>query len=234
MIGYGIPEDVLKQAFLNYQSRRLEALTEMEEKSEPYDFSSTFILKMEKLIHMQKKSYYLLINTISKRAAIIVLIILVTLFSTVFSVKALRDPTVNFIVHVYETISTIIFGTEDNQNDTYPGVIEEYYEPVFVPDGFEIEEKRNVPLLYQIEYYDKNDGDLLYEQFSIKSAHFSIDTEGVSYENIKINGFSGIYYSNKGYQNYIWSDGRYGYCISGNIPREILLKMTESLEKVEK
>ncbi len=231
MVNYEIPELILAQAFNLYQLSRLEKLTNAEERGSKYNFSNTFITKMNKLIYIKKKSYYIFINTMAKRVALVILLILITMFSTVFSVKALRDPTINFIVHIYEKVSTIIFGDENGKNENFPPIIQDYYEPQTIPEGFEIKEKKDMHLLYQVEYSDKNGCDLSFEQFTIKSAHINIDTEGTTCENILINENPGIYFSTKGYQNFIWNDGRYGFNLSGNMPKEKLFEIAKSVQK---
>lgn len=228
-----IPNEILVRALDAYQSKWMNRLEKEEESMDEPRFSHGFLYKMNKLISMQKKTYYIFINTLAKRVAIICLLAAITMSTTVFGVKALRDPAINFIVTVYEKISTVIFGDEDRKNENFPPLIEEYYEPTNIPEGFAIKESKDLKLLFQIEYTDKNNGNLLFEQFTIKSCQLNIDTEGTTYENITVNGNPGIYYSNKGYQNIIWNDGRYGYSLSGNIPREKLIEIAATIKKRE-
>ena len=60
------------------------------------------------LIKLQKKSYYQDINTVGNRVASIVVVFILCLFITVFSVKALREPFINFVVETYEKDVDII------------------------------------------------------------------------------------------------------------------------------
>lgn len=233
MDGVVISDELLIKALNIYQTNRLKQLIEAEERSEKHIFSPGFLAKMEKLIRMQKKSYYLFINTAAKRAALIVLLILITMFSTVFSVKALRDPAINFIIHVYEKMSTIIWGDENGVDDNLPSSILEYHEPGILPEGFILIETEDFRLMYTMTYSNQDGVKIEYQQFSIKSVHMSVDTEGTTYENIKINGNPGIYFSNKGYQNFIWNDGLYGYNLCSKITKEELQKVAESVEKRE-
>jgi hypothetical protein len=161
---------------------------------------------------------------------------MITFSATVFGIKALRDPAINFIVTIYNKLSTIIFGGESNEQQNFPSIIQEYYEPATIPAGFEIKNTQELSLLFQIEYTDKNAGYLFYKQITIKSSQINFDTEGTVFENIAINGKPGIYYSNKGFQNIIWNDGRYGFTLSGNIDKKTIIKVAESVEnkKLEK
>ena len=232
MDGVGISDELLIKALNIYQTNRLKQMTEEAERSERHVFSPGFLAKMDKLVRMQKKSYYFFINTAAKRVALVVLLILITMFSTVFSTKALRDPAINFIVHVYEKMSTIIWG-ENGGNENLPSTIQEYYLPGFLPEGYELKVTEDFKVMYKMKYFNQDGVKIEFQQFAIKAAHMSIDTEGTTYENIKINGNSGIYFSNKGYQNFIWNDGRYGYSLSSKITKEELRKVAESVKKRE-
>lgn len=68
-----------------------------------HTFSPRFERKMSALISRRKKPYYYLVNTVGKQVAVVILVILLTLSGTVFSVKALREPVVNFFIEIYET-----------------------------------------------------------------------------------------------------------------------------------
>lgn len=101
-----------------------------DESSINYTFSERFIKKMDKLIRSQKKVYYNFINTVSKRVAIIFLVV-VTLFTTACSVKAIREPIVNFIKQVYEAFTHYSFEGETTDKITREYFIDE------IPKGFE-------------------------------------------------------------------------------------------------
>ena len=79
-----------------------------DESSIDFTFSEKFNKKMEKLIKSQRKSYYIFINTVGKRVAIL-FVAIITLFAASMSVKAIREPVINFIIEVYESFTKYFF-----------------------------------------------------------------------------------------------------------------------------
>lgn len=92
-------------------------------------FSERFNKRMERLINSQKKVYYNLINTAAKRVAIIFILIL-TMFTAAFSVKAIREPIIEFVKQIYETF--IHYSVE---GDTVDKITTEYA-ITQLPEGF--------------------------------------------------------------------------------------------------
>lgn len=110
-------DNKLKLAFELYNQRMIENLPTDEELSK-ITFSETFETKMKKLLSLQKKSYYKLINTVGKRVVIIILTLIISLTVATFSVKALREAVIEFITETFEKytkVSTVI--SESPQND---------------------------------------------------------------------------------------------------------------------
>ena len=92
-------------------------------------FSDRFNKRMAKLINSQKKAYYYLINTAAKRVAIIFVLIL-TMFTAAFSVKAIREPIIEFVKQIYETF--IHYSVDGDTTDK----ITKEYSLTQLPDGF--------------------------------------------------------------------------------------------------
>lgn len=100
-----------------------------DENSIDFTFSERFNKRMAKLIKSQKKVYYNFINTAYKRVAIIC-IVLLTMLTTACSVKAIREPIVNFFTEVYESFTRYFF-----EGDTVD-VLTKEYSISKLPDGF--------------------------------------------------------------------------------------------------
>lgn len=110
---------ILKKAAQEVQRREMEALNNEMALVESHVFSETFNRKMEKLLRFSQKSYFPYVNTIGKRVAIITIAVVISLSATAFSVKAIREPVVNFFVNVYEKFSSIVFQSDESEK-TYP------------------------------------------------------------------------------------------------------------------
>ncbi len=121
-------KDEFKKAFREVISSEF-AHIPSDEDSIDFTFSERFNKKMDKLIKAQRKSYYFLINTVAKRVAVIFVAIL-TLFTASMSVKAIREPVIEFFIE--------IFGTHNKytaQGDTR-SKIEKIYSITDLPSGF--------------------------------------------------------------------------------------------------
>lgn len=119
----------LKNAFREVVSEEF-AHIPTDENSIVFTFSERFNKRMEKLIKSQQKIYYSFINTAFKRVAILCIIIL-TMLTTAFSVKAIREPIIKFIKQIYETFTHYAF-----EGDTKEIITKEYV-ITQLPDGFE-------------------------------------------------------------------------------------------------
>ena len=84
-----------KNAFREAISSEFEHIPTNEEEID-FIFSDRFNSRMDKMIKSQRKPYWKYVNTASKRAAVILLAALTTLFSAL-SVKATREPILRFI-----------------------------------------------------------------------------------------------------------------------------------------
>ena len=93
---------VLKNAFIDSQ---LDCDTES-----THNFSPIFEKEMRKLIKSQK-SMLKLINTAGKKVAVVLLSILIISTSTVFSVKALREPVIEAIQSFFVNVKEQLSGT---------------------------------------------------------------------------------------------------------------------------
>lgn len=78
-----------------------------------HEFSEKFETKMQRTIKYQK-GVWRLINTKGKKAACIILSLLIFTASTVFSVKALREPVIEAIQHFFVNIREQLTGTKAN------------------------------------------------------------------------------------------------------------------------
>ncbi len=79
-----------------------------------YSFSGKFEKKMQKLIKSQKRTYWHLINTATKKAAVVFLTCAVA-FSSAMTVRSIREPVVEFLKETYDTIANYFSVGEINK-----------------------------------------------------------------------------------------------------------------------
>lgn len=117
-----------KEAFRQVISSEFSHIPKNEDEID-FVFSERFNKRMSKLINSQKKAYYHLINTAAKRVAIIFVLIL-TMFTAAFSVKAIREPIIEFVKQIYETFIHYLY-----EGDTIDKITKEY-NITKTPEGF--------------------------------------------------------------------------------------------------
>lgn len=191
-------------------------------------FSAEFEQKMRKLINREKKPYYYLINTVGKRVACIILAALITLTSVTFGVKAIREAVIDFFVETFEKFSIVGFKDEDIPENNK--IIETYYAPTYIPEGYELvlDEKLS---MYRIMEFISETGKINFEQKLINSNDIYVDTENVESEEITILQHKALYL-NKGEKVLIcWNDNYYSYIVrsESGLPKEEILKVAESI-----
>lgn len=209
-------DDKLYQTLELYNEAMVEAYKPLEQEKE-HQFSRKFERKMSSLIRRQKKPYYFAISTPRRRVAVVAALIAI-LMLTACSIPPVRD----FVVKVYKEFSTIIFNTDaDNTDDVFEKV------NISIPEGYAVEELSSFPYFIEMK---NGINTISFEQSPLLNGQINVDTENTTYENVVINGQNGIYYENKGYNTFVWSDKHYCFVLSGDIGKEELLKIAETVK----
>lgn len=218
-------DEKLIMAFELYNKRLCESLP-TDEELEHITFSDAFEKKMQKLIRAQKKSYYYLINTVGKRAAIIVLAIVISLTATTFGVKAIRESVIKFITETFEKFTAVSVEDEEPvvQNDIVKAV------PQYIPEGYTLESEVNSGIVYRIIYSNQDEYTIDYMQQINFGTITNVNTEDIEYDKITINSFEGIKYVKNSIKTVAFADETYLYTIQGQISFEELVKMAESIK----
>lgn len=196
-----------------------------DESSIDFTFSERFNKRMEKLIRLQKKVYYNFVNTAYKRVAIIC-VVLLTMLTTACSVKAIREPIVNFIKQVYESFTHYSYD-----GDTTEKITKEY--TLKFPDSFEQTNITKNKSLISIEYTNSL-GDII--EFSQMTTEYStgyfVDNENGDIKTENINGIEVEFKERYDTKSAIWTQNGYVFVIDcyGNISYDTIKRMIESLE----
>ena len=123
----------------NFRKALFDALTPeykqiLDDASDTHEFSVEFERKMQKLIKRRNKPYYKIINTVGKRVACIVVIVLIASSVTVLSVDALRNAVADFFVSTYDKFSSV----QPVEDDIAPSTIKDIYEITYDLKEYEI------------------------------------------------------------------------------------------------
>lgn len=219
----------------NFRKALFDALTPeykqiLDGASDTHEFSVEFERKMQKLIKRRNKPYYKIINTVGKRVACIIVIVLLASSVTVLSVDALRNAVADFFVNIYEKFSTVQSVNEDK---TAPTTIEDIYAITYDLGDYDViyEEKDNYS--YNITYI-KDDVVIDFLQYTKDMYDQNVNTEDAEISTISITSKEAIIFlDNQSYHHLIWDNGDYILNIRSNIDEDALICIAESVQKVE-
>lgn len=218
--------EILKKALQISMERELETIPSNVSLIEYYNFSIEFESKMN---HLIKKANikYININKFKIRRSIVAASLILIIVAASMSVEAIRLPVIKLTEKIYTEFSEILFQNEDNIQ--VPQKIEDVYMPSYIPKGYTLtEEVDDMRSMYFLYYTNEKGQEISIEQFTL-SVSMAVDTEGITTEEITINGMKGIIYSKRGLTTIIINDNYYVHLISGYESREELIKVAESL-----
>ena len=224
MSKYVIDDDFLYKYVKSAENIMIDSLPKEEELS--HKFSNRFQRKMNKLIQQQKRSPFMksFVN-LSKRVAIIFLVIISIIFTTTMSVEAYRTKFFEVIKEVWEEFTSIIFKNKENIDDVKFIPIN----PTFIPDDFKIVD-HEINSYEQFTYWENDNGmEIMFEQAKIMANAIITDTEGIEVEEKFIGEQKIIYFTNKNVNQIYWYDDNYTYTIISEYDKNELLKMAESI-----
>lgn len=219
---------VIYEAFDLYYKEYCKTLPTKEELSH-VEIPNQLDAKMQKLIARERKFYYYWLNTVGKRVAAIILVIVLSLTTITFSVKALREPFVRFIIETFEKFSSIIVVNDKNEDDIVVDYSFEKINPTYIPNGFMEEATSDDAMGYQVIYSSGNET-IMYMQALNSEGILQANTENITYKDIEINGYAAISYSNKQTNTIVVSGDKYIFTVEGTIEIEELIKISESIE----
>ncbi len=223
--------EILYRAFDEYCKYYMTTLPDKDELRK-ITFSPEFEAKMQKLINKQKKLYFYMINTVAKRVACIIVAFIAVLTTLTFSVKAIREPVVEFLVKTYRKFSIIFFEEESIPHD-YNAGIETYYEPSYIPEGYTASLHQKGVYVQMIQYTDTNGNLITFQQNIINPSDLYIDTENATTS--YINDGATLLIVKDDTKKIIWHDEKYMYILTTphHFSEEELLKIADSIAEIE-
>lgn len=221
-------KEILKTAFEIYFNEKYPYNPNSEEIiswefTEQYHFED----KMNRLIAKRKLSYWKYVNTIGKRVAIILIVIIVT-FSTAMTVNAFREPIVEFVVKTYEKFSSL-FVEKNMLIETDEILYERIYKqmsPKIIPDSFTEYANYNDDYLCIIKWENKDGENISFYQYTYSTA-MTIDTENVNLHKTVYNDLSIYYFTQDNEPSYFWYKD--GYAFSLITPSYFSLEQAEKI-----
>lgn len=167
-----------------------------------HTFSPEFEQRITKLIQKEKSFFWHFVNTASKRAAAIILV-LVMLFTTACSVKAIREPLVRFLSEVYETFTVYFF---DGEKTT---AITEKYQISEIPNGFTEKSVFETDTVTTVVYKNAQGAEIHFAQAVTEETTIYLDTEKADSKTITVAEYEVNLYSQDGVFFAMWSHDAY-------------------------
>ena len=176
--------------------------------NEDYEFSAKFERRMEKLIRRYAKPYYMLINTAAKRAACIIICIIVALSALTISVRAFLPDVWNMIIEWFDEYIMVGYSADTN---AAPDTIEEIRPPKFVPEGLKMSGELRNPTMYQTDYSINGTVVCRVRQRTLPNP-FMLD-DGSLICSVLIHNYDGMMYADDARRYLSWKDNKYFYLI---------------------
>ena len=168
-----------------------------------HTFSPEFEQRIAKLIQKEKSVFWHFVNTASKRAAAII-IVLVMLFTTACSVKAIREPLVRFLTEVHETFTEYFFDGEKTTTIT------DKYHISVIPNGFTEESVFETNTATNVVYKNTQGNTIHFAQAVTEGTTIYLDAEKADSKTITVAEYEVKLYSQDGVLFAMWThDGYY-------------------------
>ena len=203
-------DKLMIEALKRYKDTQLSSVTA--ENDIQYEFTQNFNRKMNKLIERQEKRNNIIFNNTAKKAATIILAIVMGL-SLTLSIEAIREPIFKFFYEVFFN------RTEINYNVDNDDTITTYYTLPIIPEGYVKTTDTFInELSTNICWINENNITINFKQ-SIENIDSSIDSEDSNIMEVTVNNTNTLYCNNGHSIICAWSE--YGYYFELIYPSEL-------------
>ena len=202
---------ILKEALGDYE-------LSFDEKYPPEEmdvvFSKKYQKNIDRMLSGKQKSYPKFLNTSWKRVAASIVVVAMV-FGGSMTVKAFREPVVEFFTNIYEKIVEIFFDDEDIAK--VPSEVETIYTLGYVPKGYEMES-------YYINEYKTiaktvftcDERKIIFTQYIIGSTTV-LDNENTDYQYIYIDSIRVAMIDKNGKRSFFWNTNEYAFSLDIHI-----------------
>lgn len=180
----------------------------------------------------QKRKFSSRVQLLSKRVAIFFVIAMVGIFVTTMSVEAFRIKLFNIVTEVTDKYTKVsIVETENGLESQIDW--DSYYAPEYIPEGYTYSNSEYFGEIKIIFYSDASGKEIQFSQTPV-NPEYQIDTEDAVVTEVIINAEKGILAQKEGLLTLIWTTNEKTFHIIGEIERDEIIKMAESLEYFSK
>lgn len=166
------------------------------------------------------------IRKTTSKAAIILFVLLTSMLIVTLSVDAIRTRVLNFIIESNEKYTGIRVDDEPVVDIKW----KDYYYPVYLPQGFHINETYELKNQKIIRFINDEGQDIVFTQ-SVNGTEVQLDTEEGIVSEVLINGNAGILSEKPGKNILLWHNEEYSLWLNSKIDSEVLIRIAESVIK---
>lgn len=191
-----------------------------------HSFSARFRRQMRALCRDERRSprMRMMVRQLQTAAAVFALALLLA-FGTLMSVEAARVQVVNAVVRVLKEYTEICVSGERNTDDFHA------IEPTYIPAGYTKQMQDTGKISNTITYINSDGNCLTFTQLLIHGVGYIFDTEQAYTEDLMIASQEvHLIFKRNLYQIY-WYDEQYFYSLSGEISKDDIIGMAESVIK---
>ena len=169
-------------------------------------------------------------------AAAAVALLVITASLSVARADAMPEPIRVLVMQVQSLFSSasvddqILYG--DNQTSDFPTEIQTVYEPTIVLDGYRESERLLREKRMAVYYVHEENPEYSFQQMTV-DFWSGYNTEDISYEDVNINEYQGIFYEKNGQTHLQWQQDGYIFEIIGEQSIVELKRMAASVKPVE-
>jgi len=222
----GVFETLFGQAVIDNFYEELDSLPPNDELAKQYTFSQEHEIRMNKLFSSVERKEKLQASVRwTRRIAAVVVIAATLLFGSLMFVPQVR---------------AVVFQTLSEWNEKFvrftsnaPEAEKTNLEPGYIPEGFVVIEREEIPGISIIVYESTNTGETIMFQSSLASGSTSVNNEGMVYAVIEVDSIQyNLLISENGVsENYIiWEADDQRYVITSTITQEELIEMALSVK----
>lgn len=181
------------------------------------------------------------LRTVIRRVVLLVAVALLLVASTISAVDQVDNSFIKISAtpamygidtyNVYMKNTITLYGPYRERKSGWPS-FENY--AVDVPDGYSATEETYNEVIHQrnVQYECRDGSFLFFEQCFAEEFHGLFSAENEPYH-LAVNNSPGVLLPDGDWNVLIWTDGVYGFCLSGQFSKDELLEMAATCKKID-
>ena len=202
-------KEILKEALGDYE-------LSFDEKYPPEEmdvvFSKKYQKNIDRMLSGKQKSYPKFLNSSWKRV-VASIVVVAMVFGGSMTVKAFREPVVEFFTNIYEKIVEIFFDDEDIAKA--PSEIETVYTLGYIPEGYEYDTFYSNEVSTKITWINENN-QIVFCQY-VLDGRTALDNENTNYQYIYIDDIKVVVTEKNGKRSLFWNTDEYAFSLDINV-----------------